>query len=235
VIRIWRKSEEHYKSAGLLLLAAQQRVKEIGVFGWKEWLEKNSSIQYTRVRELISIADGSKTVAGVRLAIAERAAKHRAEKKVEAEKCVTVTRPAPVSTTKVFDIDDEMPEPVESAEPEVEDISESVRCPAQKFNIEQRFKIFEHLLKGLDELAASLNPSEKLAADLGAASSMVEFELSRYKDLLIKAGVGLPESPSEPETGEHPSEELEPVCDPLLVHHVWARHILPACHSSSAT
>jgi hypothetical protein len=59
------KVEQHYKSAGLYLIEARERVKSEGQH-WVAWLRENVVISPNRAYEIIAIADGSKTLEGIR-------------------------------------------------------------------------------------------------------------------------------------------------------------------------
>lgn len=53
------KVEQHYKSAGLYLIAARERVKNQGLH-WVAWLRENVRVAPSRAYEIIAIADGTK-------------------------------------------------------------------------------------------------------------------------------------------------------------------------------
>ncbi len=76
------KAEEHYKSAGLLLLEAKRRLPlEQPGMRWTAYLVGTCKIQTSRAYELIAIAEDRTSVAEIRANGRERAAKHAAKNK----------------------------------------------------------------------------------------------------------------------------------------------------------
>jgi len=68
------KAADHYRAAGLRLLDAKAAVAADGL-KFDDWLSKND-IGRSRAYELIAIAKGTKTLAGIRAATADRVARH---------------------------------------------------------------------------------------------------------------------------------------------------------------
>jgi hypothetical protein len=60
------KAEQHYKSAGLHLLDAKERVKRTANLTWPAFLHGQCGVQRSRADELIAIAEGRTTLAEVR-------------------------------------------------------------------------------------------------------------------------------------------------------------------------
>jgi hypothetical protein len=71
------KAEEHYKAAGIHLLEAKERVKRTANLTWPAFLVSQCSIQRSRADELISIAEGRKTLDEVRSGNRERDGRRR--------------------------------------------------------------------------------------------------------------------------------------------------------------
>jgi hypothetical protein len=65
---------DHFRGAGLRLLDAKKRLAAEKI-SFDSWLSENN-IGRSRAYELIGIARGTKTVAGIRAATAERGARH---------------------------------------------------------------------------------------------------------------------------------------------------------------
>lgn len=70
------KAEEHYKSAGLHLIEARDRVKREGMT-FSAFIVSQCGLGRSRAYELIAIADGTKTLEEVRSGANDRKVKHR--------------------------------------------------------------------------------------------------------------------------------------------------------------
>src|SRR4051812_23230532 len=64
--RATEKAEDHYRSAGLRLLEAKERVSNTPGMTWIRFLEECCSIKRSRADELIAIADGKITLVELR-------------------------------------------------------------------------------------------------------------------------------------------------------------------------
>ncbi|WP_426615727.1 hypothetical protein [Bradyrhizobium sp. McL0616] len=80
------KAADHYRAAGLQLVEAKKRIAETG--GKFADFVYECGIGRSRAYELIGIANGTKTVAGIRATVAERVARH-ADKNRKARKSVS--------------------------------------------------------------------------------------------------------------------------------------------------
>lgn len=80
------KAADHYRAAGLQLVEAKKRIAENG--GKFADFVYECGIGRSRAYELIGIANGTKTVAGIRATVAERVARH-ADKNRKARESVT--------------------------------------------------------------------------------------------------------------------------------------------------
>lgn len=76
------KVEQHYKSAGLYLIAARERVKNQGLH-WVAWLRENVRVAPSRAYEIIAIADGTKSLEEVREVERDKKREQRAKAKAE--------------------------------------------------------------------------------------------------------------------------------------------------------
>jgi hypothetical protein len=88
------KAEEHYKSAGLLLLEAKQHlpVEQPGI-RFTAYIVGECKMQTSRAYELIAIAEGRTTVAEVQADGRERAARHAAKNKAARDSVSNVKSP----------------------------------------------------------------------------------------------------------------------------------------------
>jgi hypothetical protein len=75
------KAADHFRAAGIRLIDAKAAVANAGI-KFDAWLAENS-IGRSRAYELIAIAKGTKTLAGIRAATAERVAKHSRNRAAE--------------------------------------------------------------------------------------------------------------------------------------------------------
>jgi len=102
-----KKTDEYLTSASRGLVAAQQRVKKSGGI-FAEWL-KEHDIGRSYAYDLIAVGNGSKTLADLRQATAQRNIKYRKKK---ASESVTVTdTPIPPATPVTAGAEDEAQEP----------------------------------------------------------------------------------------------------------------------------
>ena len=69
------KAEQHFKSAGLLLIDAKEKVKHIRGLTWTNFLIQCGGVKRSRANELIAIADGRTSVEEVREGYKDRNAK----------------------------------------------------------------------------------------------------------------------------------------------------------------
>lgn len=76
------KAADHFRAAGLRLLDAKKQVAAAGI-KFDTWLAE-SAISRSRAYELMSIARGTKTLAGIRAATAERVARHAKQSRAAA-------------------------------------------------------------------------------------------------------------------------------------------------------
>lgn len=70
------KAEQHYKAAGIHLMEAKERVMRRRDMTWPNFLLQHCSIRRRRADELISIANGSTSLAELRAATADRVRRH---------------------------------------------------------------------------------------------------------------------------------------------------------------
>jgi hypothetical protein len=75
------KAEQHYKSAGIHLIEAKERVKQTPGLTWPAFLNAYCKIRRARADELIMIADGRTTLADLRMKKAESVRATRERKK----------------------------------------------------------------------------------------------------------------------------------------------------------
>jgi hypothetical protein len=74
------KAEQHYKAAGLYLIAARERVKSEGKH-WVAWLREHVRVAPSTAYEIIAIADGTKTVEDIKKERRDRDWKRREKQK----------------------------------------------------------------------------------------------------------------------------------------------------------
>jgi hypothetical protein len=126
------KAEEHYKSAGLLLIEAKQRLPlESPGTKWTAYLVGICNIRMSRAYELIAVAEGRTTVAEVQAKGRERAARHAAKNKA-ARSSVSNGQP-----------DDEGDDETEVAAPAVPE--DNILYAIQRIN--ENARVFNKLLK----------------------------------------------------------------------------------------
>jgi hypothetical protein len=188
-----KKSGEYLISAGRCLFAAQQRVKKSGGI-FADWLKEHCDVGRARAYELIAVADGTKSLADLRLEKARSMAKSRAKHKEEAVHNVVDSNSAPVSIVQEFNLDDAE---AENIAPEVETITapevEAVEVPEVEAEgvwsrIKDDFKDVREILLRIDDLAETHTRAANSSAFL-----QVRKAVDRYEKVLTKAFSGEPE------------------------------------------
>jgi hypothetical protein len=136
-----KHAEDELNTAAQYLAEAHRRIQnarlrkrtgsEPKVPTWDEWLTEHK-IGRSRSYELLAIANGSKTISGLRLESAQRSAKHFEKKVAEAAVSVLTDTPAPITPdskpakpVETFDIDEAMAAPADDL-PEVTVIAPAI-------------------------------------------------------------------------------------------------------------